>query len=37
MHPRVEIPDDSYTLVPERGDEEADGEAYYMAVDQDLD
>jgi hypothetical protein len=36
MHPRVEIPDGSHTLVPE-GDEGADGDVHYVAVEQDLD
>jgi hypothetical protein len=37
MHPRVDLHDGSYTLVPERGDEGADGELQYVDVAQDLD
>jgi hypothetical protein len=37
MHPRVEIPDSSHTLVSEGGDEEADGGVHYVTVDQDMD
>jgi hypothetical protein len=37
MHPRVDLPNGSYTLVPEGGDEGADGELQYMDVAQDLD
>jgi hypothetical protein len=37
MHPRVDLPDSSYTLVPEGGDEGADGDMHYVAVEQDLD
>jgi hypothetical protein len=37
MHPRVEIPNGSYTLMPKGGDEEADGEVQYVVVDLDLD
>jgi hypothetical protein len=37
MHPRVDLPDGSYTLVPEGGDEGADGDVHYVAVEQDLD
>jgi hypothetical protein len=37
MHPRVDLHDGSYTLVPEGGDEGADGELQYVDVAQDLD
>jgi hypothetical protein len=37
MHPCVDLPDGSYTLMPEGGDEGADGEQQYMDVAQDLD
>jgi hypothetical protein len=37
LHPRVDIPDGSYTLVLEGGDEGADGDMHYVAVEQDLD
>jgi hypothetical protein len=37
LHPRVDLPDGSYTLVPEGGDEGDDGDVYYVAVEQDLD
>jgi hypothetical protein len=37
MHPRVDLPDGSYTLVPEGGDEGADGDVHYVVVEQDLD
>jgi hypothetical protein len=37
MHPRVDLPDGSHTLVPEGGDEGADGDVHYVAVEQDLD
>jgi hypothetical protein len=37
MHPRVDFPDGSYTLVPEGGDEGVDGDVYYVVVEQDLD
>jgi hypothetical protein len=37
LHPHVDLPDSSYTLVPEGGDEEADGDMHYVAVEQDLD
>jgi hypothetical protein len=37
LHPRVDIPDSSYTLVPEGGDEGVDGDVHYVAVEQDLD
>jgi hypothetical protein len=36
-HPHVDPPDSSYTLVPEGGDEGADGDVHYVAVEQDLD
>jgi hypothetical protein len=37
MRPRVDLPDGSHTLVPERGEEGADGELQYVDVAQDLD
>jgi hypothetical protein len=37
MHPRVDLPDSSYTLMPEGGNEGADGDVHYVAVEQDLD
>ena len=37
LHPRVDLPDGSRTLVPEGGDEGADGDVHYVAVEQDLD
>jgi hypothetical protein len=37
LHPCVNLPDGSYTLVPERGDGDADGELQYVDVAQDLD
>jgi hypothetical protein len=37
LHPRVDLPDGSYTLVPEGGDEGVDGELQYMDVAQDMD
>jgi hypothetical protein len=37
MHPCVDLPYDSYMLVPEGGDEGAGGELQYVDVDQDLD
>jgi hypothetical protein len=37
MHPHVYLLDDSHTLVPEGGDEGADGDVHYVAVEQDLD
>jgi hypothetical protein len=37
MHPRVEIFDGRHTLVPEGGDEGADRNVHYVAVEQDLD
>jgi hypothetical protein len=33
----MEIPDGSYTLVPEGGDKKADGDVHYVIIDQDLD
>jgi hypothetical protein len=37
LHPRVDLPDGRYTLVPEGGDEGADEELHYVGVAQDLD
>jgi hypothetical protein len=37
LHPRVDLPDSRYTLVPEGGDEGADEELQYVDVAQDLD
>jgi hypothetical protein len=37
LHPRVDLPEGSYTLVPEGGDAGADGELQYVDVAQDLD
>jgi hypothetical protein len=37
LHPRVDLPDGRYTLVPEGGDEGADEELHYVDVAQDLD
>jgi hypothetical protein len=37
LHPRVDLPDGSYTLVPEGGGEGADGDVQYVVVEQDLD
>ena len=37
MHPRVELPDGSYTLIPEVGAEGADGDVHNVEVNQDLD
>jgi hypothetical protein len=37
LHPRVDLPDGSYTLVPEGGDEGADRDMHYIVVEQDLD
>jgi hypothetical protein len=37
LHPRVDLPNDSYTLVPEGRKEGADGELQYVEVAQDLD
>jgi hypothetical protein len=36
-HPHVDPPNSSYMLVPEGGDEGADGDVHYVAVEQDLD
>jgi hypothetical protein len=36
FHPRVDLPDGSYTLVPEGEDEGADGDMHYVAVEQEL-
>ena len=35
MHPRVELPDGSYALVPDSGEKRADGEVNYVEVNQD--
>jgi hypothetical protein len=37
FHPRVDLPNSRYTLVPEGGDGGADGELQYVDVAQDLD
>jgi hypothetical protein len=37
LHPRVDLPDGSYTLMPEGGHGGADGELQYVDVAQDLD
>jgi hypothetical protein len=37
MHPRVDLPDSSYTLIPEGGGEGTDGDVHCVAVEQDLD
>jgi hypothetical protein len=37
LHARVDLPDGSYTLVPEGRDEGADGELLHVDVAQDLD
>jgi hypothetical protein len=37
MHPCVDLPDGSYTLVPEGGDGGADRDVHYITVEQDLD
>jgi hypothetical protein len=37
LHPRVDLPDGRYTLVPEGGDEGADEELQYVDIAQDLD
>jgi hypothetical protein len=36
MHPCVDLPNGSYTLVPEGGDR-VDGDVHYIVVEQDLD
>jgi hypothetical protein len=37
LHPRVDLPDDRFMLVPEGGDEGADEELQHVYVAQDLD
>jgi hypothetical protein len=37
MHPRVDLPDGSYILVTEGGDEGTDGDVHYVTIEQDLD
>jgi hypothetical protein len=37
VHHRVDLPDSSYALLPKGGDEGADGDVHYVAVEQDLD
>jgi hypothetical protein len=37
LHPRVDLPDSSYTLVPEGGEGGADSALQYMDVAQNLD
>jgi hypothetical protein len=37
LHPRVDLPDGRYTLVPEGGDGGVDEELQYLDVAQDLD
>jgi hypothetical protein len=37
LHPHVDLPDGSYTLVPKGGDEGADGDVHYVVVEQDMD
>jgi hypothetical protein len=37
LRPRVDLPDGSYTLMPEGWDEGADGDVHYVAVEKDLD
>jgi hypothetical protein len=37
LHPRVDLPDDRYTLALEGGDEGAVGELQYVNIAQDLD
>jgi hypothetical protein len=36
MHPCVDLPDSSYTLVPKGGGGGADGDVHYVAEEQDL-
>jgi hypothetical protein len=36
LHPRVDLPDGRYTLVPEGGDKGADEDLHYVDVAQDL-
>jgi hypothetical protein len=37
VHPRVDLPDGSYTLVSEGGGEGVDRDVHYVTVEQDLD
>jgi hypothetical protein len=37
FHPHVDFPYGSYVLMPEGGDEGADGDVHYIVVEQDLD
>jgi hypothetical protein len=37
MHPRLDLPDGTYTLMPDGGDEGANGDVHYVVVEQDLD
>jgi hypothetical protein len=37
LHPRVEVPGGSYTLVPADEDEGAGGDVHYVTVEQDPD
>jgi hypothetical protein len=37
LHPRVDLPDGSCTLVTKGGDEGADGDVHYVAVEEDMD
>jgi hypothetical protein len=37
LHPRVDLPDGSFTLVLKGGDEGADGDVHYVVVEKDLD
>jgi hypothetical protein len=37
LYPRVDLPGDSCTLVPEGGDGGVDGDVHYVAVEQDQD
>jgi hypothetical protein len=37
MHPRVDLPNGSCTLVPEGGHEGADRDVHHVTVEQDLD
>jgi hypothetical protein len=36
LHPRVDLPGGSHTLVPEGGDRGANGDVHYVIVKQDL-
>jgi hypothetical protein len=36
MYPRVDLPDDRYTYVLEKGDEGVDRDVHYVVVEQDL-